>query len=198
MNNDSSLDESFSNFFESLPTGSEPNSIFYKKYVSLSNISPDLIQIRVGFIYLLNKLIEDSLAIIDISLPLGQSYIIDQIRTFKSYLLYSTKFNSFNESLVVTEISDDYDKVVVKFDTVKASTESNNMTNTMFYQAFEQLHKKADKIFRHSNEQLWQAKLIGMHSIDQGGPYRDSITRICSDICSSLLPLFILIIFMCT
>ncbi|CAF4339980.1 unnamed protein product, partial [Rotaria sordida] len=31
-----------------------------------------------------------------------------------------------------------------------------------------------------------------MHSTDVGGPYRDSITRICSDICSTRLSLFIL------
>jgi hypothetical protein len=31
-----------------------------------------------------------------------------------------------------------------------------------------------------------------MHSIDQGGPYRDSVTRICADLCSTRLSLFIL------
>ena len=55
--------------------------------------------------------------------------------------------------------------------------------NTMFYQAYQQLHANAHIIFRRSNEQIWHAQYIGMHSTDQGGPYRDSITRICSDIC---------------
>jgi hypothetical protein len=62
----------------------------------------------------------------------------------------------------------------------------------MFYQAYQQLHANAHIIFRRSNEQIWHAQYIGMHSTDSGGPYRDSITRICLDICSTRLSLFIL------
>ncbi|CAF5127604.1 unnamed protein product, partial [Rotaria sp. Silwood1] len=72
------------------------------------------------------------------------------------------------------------------------STNTNNSENTMFYQAYQQLHTKAHIIFRRSNEQIWHAQYIGMHSTDHGGAYRDSLTRICSDICSLRLSLFIL------
>ncbi len=33
---------------------------------------------------------------------------------------------------------------------------------------------------------------LAIHSTDQGGPYRDSMLRIGSDVCSTRLPLFIL------
>ena len=192
MNNNSLLNDSFSSFIESLPTDSEPNSEFYKNHVLLTNIPADCIQIRAKFIYLLNKFIEKSLSIVDFSLPQGQSILTDQIRTIKLYLLSSTKFQLFNESLEKTEGAYSSDWQVVNFDTVRASTDTEKSEYTMFYQAYQQLHAKAHIIFRRSNEQLWHAQYVGMHSTDSGGPYRDSITRICSDICSTRLSLFIL------
>ncbi|CAF4882247.1 unnamed protein product, partial [Rotaria sp. Silwood1] len=62
----------------------------------------------------------------------------------------------------------------------------------MFNQAFEQLHDHAHHLFRQQNDRLWCAQYLNMHSTDAGGPYRDSISRLCSDICSTRLPLFIL------
>jgi hypothetical protein len=189
--NDGLMNSSFSDFIKTLPIESEPNSIFYKTYISLSNIPADCIQIRVRFIYLLNKFIETNLSTIDFTLPSKESFLTDQIRTIKLYLLSSTKFQLFNESLQKTETSYN-DALNIYFDTVKASTDTENSENTMFYQAYQQLHTNAHRIFRRPNDQLWTAQYIGMHSTDAGGPYRDSITRICSDICSTRLPLFVL------
>ncbi len=183
---------SLTDFIQSLPITSEPNPTFYKNYITLSNIPADLIQIRAKFIYLLNKFIRTNLLTVDFSLPPKQSFLTDQIRSIKLYLLSSIKFELFDESLEKTEISYSNEWCTVNFDTVKASTDTDNSENTMFYQAYQQLHSNAHTIFRQSNEQLWHAQYIGMHSTDQGGPYRDSITRICSDICSTRLPLFIL------
>ncbi|CAF0748456.1 unnamed protein product [Adineta steineri] len=193
MNNNSLLnDNSFSSFIESLPTESEPNAIFYKNYILLSNVPADSIQNRAKFIYLLNKFVEKSLAIVDFSLSQGQSPLTDYIRTIKLYLLSSTKLQLFHESLEKTEGAYSSDYQTVNFDTVKASTDIEKSESTFFYQAYQQLHTNAHIIFRRSNEQLWQAQYIGMHSTDAGGPYRDSITRICLDICSTRLSLFIL------
>ncbi|CAF0737820.1 unnamed protein product [Rotaria sordida] len=192
MNNDQSLNDSFSKFIQNLPTESQSNAIFYKNSISLSNIPSDCIQIRVQFFYILNKFIEKSLSLVDLSLPLGQSFLTDQIRIIKPYLLSSTKFQLLTETLEKTEAEYNSDWNIVNFDTIKASTNTDNSENTMFYQAYQQLHTNAHITFRRANEQLWHAQYIGMHSTDHGGPYRDSITRICSDICSSRLSLFIL------
>ncbi|CAF1148346.1 unnamed protein product [Rotaria sp. Silwood1] len=81
---------------------------------------------------------------------------------------------------------------MIHFDILKASTNINNNENTMFYQAYQQLHTKDHVIFRRPNEQLWHAQYIDMHSTDHDGAYRDFITHICFDTCSSRLSLFIL------
>ncbi|CAF3962695.1 unnamed protein product [Rotaria sp. Silwood2] len=191
MNKDSILDLSFDEFIASLPIESEPNRIFYKTYPSLSTIPSNFIQIRVKCIYLLNAIFEKIQPIVDLSLAPGQSVLADKLRNVKAYLLYKKKFVLFEESLQKTSAGC-LDRITVILDTVKATENSENGENTMFYQAYEQLQKEAHKIFRSEDERLWHATYVGMNSIDAGGPYRDSITCICSDICSTRLPLFIL------
>ncbi|CAF2660678.1 unnamed protein product [Rotaria sp. Silwood2] len=131
------------------------------------------------------------LSIIDLSLAPTQSIVADRLRNAKNYLLYQKKFELFEESLEETNLENVH-RPTVEFDPVKATMESENGKNTMFYQAYEQLHKDAHRSFRNEDDHLWEATYIGMHSIDAGGPYRDSITCICSDICSTRLPLFML------
>lgn len=192
INNDQSISDSFSTFLDKLPKESEPNSTFFKNYLSLSTIPMDSIRYRAQFFYLFNKFIEESLSLIDFGLPLGESFLTDKIRKVKPYLLLLTKFQLFQESLEKTESEYSNDCIVVNFDTIKASTDNQNSENTMFSQAYQQLRNNAHLIFRRPNAQLWSAQYIGMHSTDHGGPYRDSITQICSDICSNRLSLFIL------
>ncbi|CAF1373813.1 unnamed protein product [Rotaria sp. Silwood1] len=192
MHNDRSLNDSFSKFIQNLPKETQSNAAFYKNYLSLSNIPSDSIQIRSQFFYILKKFIEKSLPIVDLSLPLRQSFFTDQIRIIKSYLLSSTKFQLLAKSLEKTEVEYNGDWNIVNFDIIKANSNSDNSENTMLYQAYQQLHTNAHITFRRSNEQLWHAQYIGMHSTDHGRLYRDSITRIYSDICSSRLSLFIL------
>ncbi|CAF4736446.1 unnamed protein product, partial [Rotaria sp. Silwood2] len=129
---------------------------------------------------------------VDLSLLPGQSILVDYIRMVKHYLLQKRKFAWLEGSLSKTEHESISELPEVKFDTIKASSDDNEGKNTIFNQAFEQLHENAHVIFRLSNERLWRATYLEMYSIDQGGPYRDSITAICSDICSTRLSLFIL------
>ncbi|CAF3666099.1 unnamed protein product [Rotaria socialis] len=192
MNNELLANDSFSKFIEKLPKESPADSTFFKNHLSLTNIPADCIRIRAQFFYSFNTLLTETLSIVDFSLPLGESFLTDRIRIIKPYLLSTTKFGLFQESLDNTESDQNTEWTLVNFDTLKASTDISNSENTMFYQAYQQMRNNAHIIFRRPNEQLWHAQYIGMHSTDHGGPYRDSITRICSDICSTRLPLFIL------
>jgi hypothetical protein len=192
MNKDPLLNSSFADFIRSLPTESAVDAIFYKNYPLLSNIPADCIQIRAKFVYQLNQFIKNILPLIDFNLLPRESYLIDKIRAVKMYLLYSTKLQLLDETLDKTHSGYNDSWVSVNFDTVQASTVSDNNEHTMFHQAYEQLHVDAHNTFRKLDYQIWHAQYLGMHSTDQGGPYRDSISRICWDICSSRLPLFIL------
>jgi E3 ubiquitin-protein ligase HERC2 len=185
INTSPSNEDSFENFIENLPNE-------YEKYFSLSNIPIDCIKIRCEFLYQLNTFIVQILPMIDLNLSSGESFLTDQIRLIKPYLFHQTKFELLDLSLEKTTIKYHIETLRVSFNLIKSSENNTNSENTMFYQAYHQLSSIAHIHFRKKVKQLWQAIYVGMHSIDQGGPYRDSITQICSDICSTRLSLFIL------
>ncbi|CAF2403723.1 unnamed protein product [Rotaria sp. Silwood2] len=91
INNNESLNDSFSKFIEKLSIEYQSDSAFFKNSISLSNIRTDSIEIRAQFLYASNKFIEKSLSLIDLSLPMRQSFLTDQFCKIKCDLLYSLK-----------------------------------------------------------------------------------------------------------
>ncbi|CAF3487428.1 unnamed protein product [Rotaria sp. Silwood1] len=189
MNNNQLLKISFIEFIHSLPTESISNSSYYKNYPSLWHIPAIYIQIRAKIIYEFNIIIEKLVSFIDLSLFPGQSILTDKIQKIKSYILYEIKSNLFDTTVTITSLEINQNIPTVNFDTVNINSTT---THTMFNQAYEQLHEHAHITFRNEYDQIWRAQYLAMHSTDQGGPFRDSVTHICSDICSTRLSLFIL------
>ncbi|CAF0824617.1 unnamed protein product [Adineta steineri] len=192
INRHALTNESFVELINSLPTDVSQNPTYYKAYPSLWHIPTTCIQTRIKFVWQLNILVENVISNVDFNLLPGESILTDKVRTVRPYVLYKTKLPLFNTTLIMTELPSQGDMITVNFDTVRASIKDDHGLNTMFNQAYEQLYDKAQVLFRRQDERLWKAQYLGMHSTDQGGPYRDSITCICSDICSERLPLFIL------
>ncbi|CAF3050511.1 unnamed protein product [Rotaria sp. Silwood2] len=191
--NENSLSHEFViNFIETLPAESIPDSTKYASFTCLCNIPSVCIQTRVKFFYFLNIFLERTLSSIDFCVPSGIGFIVDRIRSVRHCILFVTKFEIFSAALDKTADGSELTEVDIKFDIIKASL-AEHPEDTMFYQAYKQLNSNASRIFRRSSdEKVWKATYIGMFSDDQGGPYRDSITRICADLCSTRLPLFIL------
>ncbi|CAF3446657.1 unnamed protein product [Rotaria sp. Silwood1] len=176
MNKTLSSDSSFDEFINCLPKELESTAAIYKEYPSLSNIPGDCVRTRAKFFYQLSALIKKVLPTVDLSLPLGQNILMDKFRKAKVYLLHGRKYELLQQSLEQTITTDDNSRPSIQFDTLTASYPSENGENTMFNQAFKQLFKDAPIKFRRADERLWHATYVGMHSIDAGGPYRDSIT----------------------
>ncbi|CAF3346877.1 unnamed protein product [Rotaria socialis] len=139
--------------------------VSFQRYPSLVNIPVVYIQNRAKLFYILEIFVEKNLVLLDLNLASDKSVFTDKIRAIKSYLSRRRRFKCIPDS---------------------------DGQNSLFYQGYEQLHENAHLSFRTCDQRLWRASYIGMHSTDQGGPYRDSITGMCSDICSKRLPLFIL------
>ncbi|CAF3952910.1 unnamed protein product, partial [Rotaria sordida] len=190
---DNSLSHEFNiNFIETLPAESIPDSTKYVSFTCLCNIPSVCIQTRVKFLYLFNISLERTLPNIDFSVTSGIGFIVDRIRSVRHCILFVTKFEIFSAALTKTAVHLESSEVNIKFDIVKASV-AEHPEDTVFYQAYKQLKSDASRIFRRTeNEQAWKAIYVGMFGDDQGGPYRDSITRICADLCSTRLSLFIL------
>jgi hypothetical protein len=190
---DSSLTrESVVKFIENLPAEPVPDSTKYASFTFLCNIPSVCIQTRVKFLYLFNLFLGNALPSIDFNVTSGIGFVVDRIRSVRHCILFAAKFEIFSQALAKTAIDSKPSLIDIKFDIVKASG-TEHPEDTMFYQAYKQLKSDASQIFRRKeNERAWKATYVGMFSEDQGGPYRDSITRICVDLCSSRLSLFIL------
>ncbi|CAF3391857.1 unnamed protein product [Rotaria sp. Silwood2] len=192
MNNHPLIDISLVQFINDLPAESVSNPIYYKAYSSLSDIPAISIRIRAKVLYPFNLLLENLVSMIDCSLLPRQSVLIDKILAGRIYMLYPMKFRLFNETSANTEIMSSVDVPTINFDPVQANSTSPHGQYTMFHQAYKQLHSLVHELSRSKYDRLWLAQYLGMYSIDQDGPYRDSISCICDDICSTRLPLFIL------
>ena len=185
-------DESIIDFIENLPAESIPDTIKYASSTRLCNIPSVCIQTRVKFLYLFNTFLGRVLSKIDFTATSSLGFLIDRIRSVRHCILFAGKFEVFEQALDKTTIDLDASDIKIEFDIVKASV-AEHPEDTMFYQAYKQLKSDSARIFRRpKDEHVWKAVYVGMFSEDQGGPYRDSVTRICADICSTRLPLFIL------
>jgi len=192
LDGDSLTHELVIDFIETLPSEPVPYSTKYASFTCLCNIPSVCIQTRVKFLYLLNIFLGITLPKIDLNVKSGVGFLVDRILSVRHCILFATKFEIFSAALAKTTADLRLSEVNIKFDIIKASV-AEHPEDTMFYQAYKQLKSDASRIFRREkDEQVWKATYVGMFSDDQGGPYRDSITRICADLCSTRLPLFIL------
>eukprot|EP00455_Lapot_gusevi_P057883 TRINITY_DN998_c0_g1_i5.p1 TRINITY_DN998_c0_g1~~TRINITY_DN998_c0_g1_i5.p1 ORF type:complete len:424 (+),score=132.75 TRINITY_DN998_c0_g1_i5:103-1374(+) len=61
---------------------------------------------------------------------------------------------------------------------------------TVFSQVYRSVGNN-NRVFRISSDyRAWRANLVGMHSTDAGGPYRESVERMCFELQAPVLPLF--------
>ncbi|CAM4811668.1 unnamed protein product [Rotaria magnacalcarata] len=192
MNNDALIEHSFGEFLHSLAITYMSNSVYSELYPALSHISSYYIQNRAKLFHLLEIFVEKLLPLLDLSLAPKKSIVTDKIRLAKNYLSNRKRMAWLEYSLLKTKTTHYNNFPTVQFDFVLASSIDDDGRHSMFHQGYEQLHTNAHLLFRSKNERLWRAQYVGMHSSDQGGPYRDSITSMCADICSTRLPLFIL------
>ncbi|EAN95470.1 hypothetical protein, conserved [Trypanosoma cruzi] len=67
---------------------------------------------------------------------------------------------------------------------------SERLRGSLFGQVYQLLHDKNVSLFC-TNRKLWSVNFIGEGADDIGGPYRESITQLCSELMGPGLPLFI-------
>ncbi|KEG15001.1 putative ubiquitin-protein ligase [Trypanosoma grayi] len=67
---------------------------------------------------------------------------------------------------------------------------AERLRGSLFGQVYQLLHEKNASLFR-TSKKLWSVSFVGEGADDIGGPYRESITQLCSELMSPGLPLFI-------
>lgn len=67
---------------------------------------------------------------------------------------------------------------------------AGRLQDSLFGQVYALLSGRSCNVFC-TNKKLWSVAFLGEGADDVGGPYRDSLSQICSELMSSMLPLFI-------
>lgn len=72
----------------------------------------------------------------------------------------------------------------------KSRGKNVNIEDTVFGQTHALLHDQGSRIFK-TNKRMWSVLFLGEGAEDVGGPYREHLSEMCAELCSSALPLFI-------
>jgi len=154
------------------------------------------LQLRFFVLQQMNSKIGTILPYVDFSLPLGYSSLADGLKSVRNLISFSTKESLWGKALDST-VSNPVDLEVV-LDRFRASNvkergkQDSKARKTLFGQAFQQLTNRDPAMFRlEKGKCAWKTVFRGENSDDYGGPYRNSLEDICSELQSSILPLFI-------
>jgi len=135
-------------------------------------------------------------AFVDLKRPVGYCKLTDSLRASLDLLFFTTKKSRFTSALSATQHNGSSPNVSI--DPLRAArfAEENKTddeaTELIFGQIFQAFRNKKDEMYKIGfGSRAWHVNTKGMSSIDQGGPYRDTIEHMCRDLMSPLCPLFI-------
>jgi len=177
------------------------------------------LQARVAFLQLLNELIINALPIVNLSKPAKRSVFSRHLRDphIRSLFFFHLKRSLLRFTLLQTSVAPDTSRPVasqlfhLKLDVwlaqklVQQGKMDRSGRKSLFGQMFQQLHlhrhDEENKYGDHDRDparfhvrwrgKAWRTMLKGMYADDYGGVYRDILDRMCSELQSSILPLFI-------
>eukprot|EP01119_Soliformovum_irregulare_P017292 TRINITY_DN5115_c0_g1_i2.p1 TRINITY_DN5115_c0_g1~~TRINITY_DN5115_c0_g1_i2.p1 ORF type:complete len:2108 (+),score=625.85 TRINITY_DN5115_c0_g1_i2:350-6673(+) len=161
-------------------------------YPSLKKVQPDQIVYRHHIIWLLNNEVNSALYWIDLSNPKRHT-IASKICSIRGLIFLDVKTKFLH--LVLDDVSSSSTTgQSLRLNRLKAlqqrdKTAPKNDLDTLFGQAFTQLHHHDANLFR-VKDQPWTVTFLGEGGIDAGGLYRDSLSQFCTELQSEALSLF--------
>jgi len=126
---------------------------------------------------------------------LHTSACVNRLIRCKPFLLSNIKHALLGVSM---NLSTSWRAPTVQLDTFRATrAESGNLSlgnvrKTIFGQMFRSLYPTCHVVFRSTtNNRPFNVSYVGFHASDAGGPYRQSMQEVCSELQSDRLPLFV-------
>jgi len=179
------------------------------KYISLLKYSEDDVLARYAFLCHFNAILSQTLSHFEIhDTPINyetpedkiQLPILSKLRLLRTRILHKTKDKLWQKALDATQIKSEYLCVDINFyvaNDLKAKVASGakapsyHKKFSVFCQVFNQMRQRQSKFFRlPPGERLMKIFSPGLGSDDAGGPYRDALEQMCSELESPTLELF--------
>jgi len=170
---------------------SEPEIM--KSFSILKSVSPEAILYRSHLLWFFNNELNSMLYWINLANNNREFSVAYKLRALKGLIFLEVK-TKFLHSVLDQTAAQGQVLQNLKLNRAKAlqqrdGTATKNDLDTLYGQAFTQLHHLSPSTFR-VIEQAWSVTFLGEGSIDAGGPYRDSIQQLCTELQSEYLSLF--------
>ena len=155
--------------------------------------SSDVLSTRFALITQLNQDLVESLDMIDLSLIEESGSIAFNLNQCRRYILPCVKNELITSALANTERSSgsQLQLVLSRMRAVRYAKKGDCDVEgrwSVFGQAFRAIHGVPPSSLR-NKERLWTVVFVGEHSIDAGGPYRESWSSMGQELMSASLPL---------
>ena len=152
------------------------------------------VSMRLGLLQRFNQLLTRNIATVHTGMPRKLETLGGRLCMLRGAILLETKLNALEQALASTVSDVDATPVVLnrfKASRLRARAEADHSgVGTLFVQLQEQLGRiKPRALFRH--DKAFRANLSGENADDHGGPYREALAHIVTELQSDALPLLI-------
>ena len=150
--------------------------------------------IRIALLQRFNQLLARHLPAVYTGMPRKLETLGGRLCMLRGCILLETKLNALEQALSSTVSDSDATHVTLnrfKATKLRAKAEAEHSgAGTLFVQLHEQLGRvKPRSLFR--QDKAFRCNLAGESADDHGGPYREALAHICTELQSDALPLFI-------
>eukprot|EP00742_Colponemidia_sp_Colp-10_P007630 GILJ01008224.1.p1 GENE.GILJ01008224.1~~GILJ01008224.1.p1 ORF type:complete len:2318 (+),score=345.48 GILJ01008224.1:234-6956(+) len=176
------------------PEQLQPTPDELMKFPHMESATLPSIQARFSVLKALNSRVAFLLPLLDLSTVDETWKLSHRLCLLKARIFWTVKSEIWNKVLRTTMTSEDMPRI--QLDRVKASrlllkgTPDTEFNKSLFAQAYHQLTKIDPERLRQSSR-AWKAEFRGEGGEDAGGLFRESITHVCSELQSPVLPLLI-------
>jgi hypothetical protein len=168
--------------------------------LSFGSYTRDQVKLRYYVLDYFNERVRGVLPFVDLSRPDSQSILAAAIRSVRHLLFNSEKSEEWNTALQRSKDNNGGPEIDINmfranklWELKRTDFSFRHSYVGQFYRFF--AAKSEDdraKTFRVTNgERAWKVKMVGLNSIDAGGPYRDAMEHMCRELHAPVLPLFV-------
>eukprot|EP00455_Lapot_gusevi_P053295 TRINITY_DN828_c0_g1_i6.p1 TRINITY_DN828_c0_g1~~TRINITY_DN828_c0_g1_i6.p1 ORF type:complete len:913 (+),score=475.06 TRINITY_DN828_c0_g1_i6:344-2740(+) len=196
---DAELVEAVNRYYEKNSSLGVPPTEQLTLFKQLSQMQNNAVDARFQLINAFNTLFWEILPFANLSQKPGASTLTDLVRQGRCLLWWSRKNQVWREALQATRQASEREGGEVRVNVLLASELAarkkvdNKLKHSLFGQVFQELRARDPRYLRvELDARAWSIKMVGLNAIDAGGPYREVMDKMCNELMSSFVPLFVL------
>ena len=163
------------------------------RFKALNDVSPEILQWGTCILFAINKSFVTLTDFISFEPDVPELSLLKQIMEYRQFLLWNLKLVLWQDTLKSTYANaDNYQSITIDrlatYSLRGKTATVETLNKSIFGQIFKRLHYIDPKMLRHKSKEMggpygtWKVDFVGESSIDQGGPFRDTLTQCVTDL----------------